>query len=412
MQPSGIHAFQLANGVALVVEPMADVQSAAVSILAPAGSIYEPPGCNGVAAVLAELLMRGAGRRNSRELTAALDMLGAHRSESVGWNFLTLSAALVADKLPAALRIYADVVLRPQLPEDEVEPARTGIEQDLLALEDEPQRKALLHLRRRTYDAPWGHPPEGSLSDLPHVTHPVLCAHYRRCFRPNGTIVAVAGNVDPARIASLLDELLSGWPASPPPSIERGPRGPQFDHLPDDSSQTQIAIAFPAVPYAHPDYYAAWAVAGVLGGGSSSRLFTEVRERRGLCYSVYATLNTLLTEARLLVYAGTTAERAQETLDVILAELRRLPAGIRQDELERCKARAKSELVMQQESTSSRAGAIARDWFHLGRVVTLDEIHARIDALTVERLADYLAAHPPAELTILTMGQQPLQVSD
>ncbi|MFO1094262.1 MAG: insulinase family protein [Planctomycetaceae bacterium] len=166
--------------------------------------------------------------------------------------------------------------------------------------------------------------------------------------------------------------------------------------------------AAPAVPYADPDYYAAWAVAGVLGGGSSARLFTEVRERRGLCYSVYATHNTLLTEGRLLIYAGTTAERAQETLDVILHELRRLPEGIGDDELERCKARAKSALVMQQESTSARAGAIARDWFHLGRIVTLEEIHARINELTVERLLDYLHAHPPSDPTILTMGREPL----
>jgi predicted Zn-dependent peptidase len=408
MVQSGIRATELTNGVVLVVEPMEDVQSAALALLVPAGSIYEPAGCNGTAAVLSELLMRGAGDRDSRALTTALDTLGVQRSESVGWNFLTLSAALVSDNLPAVLRIYADVVLRSHLPESEVEPSRTGIEQDLLALEDEPQRKALLELRRRCYDAPWGLPPEGTLTDLPRVSHGVLQAHYRHCFRPNGTIMAVAGNVDPDAIRAQIEELFTEWPTSPAPPNWRAPRGPRIDHVDDDSSQTQIGIAFPAVPYSHPDYYAAWAVAGVLGGGSSSRLFTEVRERRGLCYSVYASHNTLLTEGRLLVYAGTTAERAQETLDVLLSELQRLPQGIGDDELDRCKARAKSALVMQQESTSSRAGAIARDWFHLGRVVTLDEIHARIDDLTVRRMLDYLAEHPPCDLTILTMGRERL----
>lgn len=408
MESGGIQVSELANGAVLIVEPMGDVQSAAVSILTPAGSIYEPPGCNGAAAVLAEMLLRGAGERDSRALAGALDTLGVQRSESVGWNFLTLSAALVADKLDAALRIYADVVLRPHLPASEVEPARAGIEQDLRAMEDEPQRKALTELRRRCYDAPWGLPPEGTLTDLPRVTHAVLREHFRCCFRPNGTIVAIAGNVDPAAVQRLVEELLADWPAGTAPAVERVPHGASMDHLPDDSAQTQIGIALPAVPYADPDYYAAWAVAGVLGGGSSARLFTEVRERRGLCYSVYATHNTLLTEGRLLIYAGTTAERAQETLDVILHELRRLPEGIGDDELERCKARAKSALVMQQESTSARAGAIARDWFHLGRIVTLEEIHARINELTVERLLDYLHAHPPSDPTILTMGREPL----
>jgi predicted Zn-dependent peptidase len=388
---------------------MPDVQSAAMALLVPAGSIYEPANHNGTAAVLSELVMRGAGDRDSRALTAALDTLGAQRSESVGWNFLTLSAALLADNLPAALRIYADVVLRPQLPSTEVEPARAGIEQDLLSIEDEPQRKALLELRRRCYDAPWGLPPEGNLHDLPKVTHAVLYEHFQRCFRPNGAQIAVAGNVEPDAVSRLVTELFADWTPGPAPRVERGPRGPQVDHLHDESSQTQIAIAFPAVPYSHPDYFAAWAVASVLGGGSSSRLFTEVRERRGLCYSVYATHNTLLTEGRLLVYAGTTAERAQETLDVTFSELKKLSAGIGNDELDRCKARAKSSLVMLQESTSSRAAAIARDWFHLGRVVTLNEIGERIDGLTVGRLMQYIEQHPLEEPTILTMGREPLR---
>lgn len=410
MDASGIRASGLPNGLVLVVEPMEHVQSAALALLVPAGSIYEAPGCNGSAAVLSEMLMRGAGGYDSRQLASALDNLGAQRSESVGWSFLSLSAALLADHLPAVLRIYADVVLRPHCAPADVEPARAGIEQELLAMDDDPQRKAMIELRRRCYDTPWGLPTEGSLADLPRVTHAVVSDHYGRCFHPNGAIVSVAGNVVPEEVEQLASDLFGEWQPGIEPQVERGARGPQVDHVMDDSSQTQIGIAFPAVPYSHRDYYAAWAVASVLGGGSSSRLFTEVRENRGLCYSVYATHNTLLTEGRMLVYTGTTAERAQETLDVVLAELAKLSEGVGIDELERCKARAKSALVMQQESTSSRAGAIARDWFHLGRVVPLEEIRAQIDALTPQRLANYLEQHPVRDLTILTMGREPLKI--
>ena len=412
MEPTGIRATGLPNGLVLVVEPMSHVQSAAFALLVPAGSIYEPAGCNGTATVLAELLMRGAGERDTRELARALDNLGAQRSESVGWSFLTLSAALLADHLPEVLRIYGDVALRPHCSPADLEPARTGILQELLAIEDDPQRKAIIELRRRCYDAPWGFPTEGSLAEVPNVTHDVLTDHYARCFHPNGAILSVAGNVDPDAVEQLVEELFGEWKPGREPVVERGQRGPQVDHIKDDSAQTQIALAFPAVPYSDRDYYAAWAVAAVLGGGSSSRLFSEVRERRGLCYSVYATHNTLLTEGRILIAAGTTAERAQETLDVIRTELRGLSDGIGADELDRCKARAKSALVMQQESTSARAGAIARDWFHLGRVVPLSEIRAQIDALTPERLASYLERHPVRDLTILTMGQAPLEVAD
>ena len=164
------------------------------------------------------------------------------------------------------------------------------------------------------------------------------------------------------------------------------------------------------MPYRDPNYYASWAAVGVLSGGMSSRLFTEVRERRGLCYSVYATLSSLRDEARVLCYAGTTAERAQETLDVTLRELVRLEEGIETEELDRCKARAKSSLIMQQESTSSRSSSVARDWYHLGRVMTLDEIRSKIDALSVETVLRYVREHPARDVTVLTIGPQALEV--
>ncbi len=142
----------------------------------------------------------------------------------------------------------------------------------------------------------------------------------------------------------------------------------------------------------------------------SSRLFTEVREKRGLCYTVYASYHTLLDRASVLCYAGTTAERAQETLDVTLGELERLAKGIEANELARLKARVKSSLVMQQESSSSRSSSIARDWYHLGRVRTLEEIGELVDALTCNSINGYLAAHPPRDFTIVTLGPRPLEV--
>ena len=150
---------------------------------------------------------------------------------------------------------------------------------------------------------------------------------------------------------------------------------------------------------------------GVLSGGMSARLFTEVREKRGLCYSVNASLNSLLREGRVLCYAGTTVERAQETHDVTLGELVRLGDGIQSHELERCKARAKSSLIMQQESTMSRASSIARDWYFLNRVQTLDDIAREIDELTVASVLDYVHQHPARDFTVLTIGPNPLNVT-
>lgn len=163
------------------------------------------------------------------------------------------------------------------------------------------------------------------------------------------------------------------------------------------------------MPYRDPDYFQASGAVGVLSGGMSSRLFSEVREKRGLCYSVYASYHTLKDRAAVLCYAGTSADRAQESLDVTLGELTRLAEGIRPEELERLKARVKSNLIMQQESSSARSSAIARDWYHLGRVRTLDEVSSLVDGLSCQSINDYLAAHPPGDFTIITVGPQALE---
>jgi predicted Zn-dependent peptidase len=390
---------------------MADVQSAAFSLLVPAGSNYDPPGQAGAASILSDWIMRGAGSRDSRQLTNELDNLGLQRNEGVGNSHVSFTGATLAESLPQALRIYADIVQSPHLPVDQFEAARTGVEQSLRAIEDEPRQKVIIELRRRCYESPWGIPSEGTLEGVEKLTPEVVRNHFSRCSSPRDAILGIAGKVDVRKMIGLVEDLFGGWKAKPAPEVVTGPRGPARDHIPHDSTQTQIGIAYDSVAYRDPGYYAAWAAVSVLSGGMSSRLFTEVREKRGLCYSVFAMLNSLRDQGRILCYAGTTVERAQETLDVTLAELIRLGKGIGQDELDRCKARAKSSLIMQQESSSARASSIARDWYHLGRVETLDEVREKIEALTVDALLEHLAEHPAKDFTILTLGPRPLEVN-
>ena len=405
-----LHQFEFDNGLVLLVEEMPDVQSAALNLLVPAGSLYEEEGFNGTAAALCDLMTRGAGGRSSRELAGVLDHLGVQRDEQVGWNFLSFSAATLADLIVPTLEAYSDILLRPHLDETDFEPVMAGIEQGLVALEDDPQRKVLIELRKRCYDAPWNRPTDGSLPDLPAITIDKVRQLYARGFRPRSTIISLAGNVDARQIEQVVGRLFGAWPTVPEPEVLRVPVRATHEHISHPSTQTHIGIATRGVPYAHPDYYAAWAVVSVLSGGSSSRLFTEVRENRGLCYSIYATLHTLKTEGRVLAYAGTTVERAQETLDVTLQELRRISEGIAPDELERCKTRAKSALIMQQESTMSRASSLGRDWFYLSRLNTLADIRRQIDDLTVDSLLDYLRRFPMDEFLTLTVGPEPLVI--
>ena len=162
------------------------------------------------------------------------------------------------------------------------------------------------------------------------------------------------------------------------------------------------------MPITHPDYYAAIGAVNVLSGGMSARLFTEVREKRGLCYSVSASYSGFKDRASVICYAGTTNERAQETLDVTLGELKRLQDGIEAEEVERVQAGLKSSLIMQEESTSARAGTLASDWYYLRRVRTFDEIKSAIDGLTPKGIVEHVRRHPPKDFTIVTLGPKAL----
>ena len=406
-EPIFSHVFP--NGLVLVAEPMAWLESAAFRLLVPAGCVYDPPGQGGLAGFTCEMALRGAGSRDSHDFINDLDNLGVERSESVSDSHTGYGGATLADNLLPTLAIYADVVRQPHLPAEQLESGRQVMLQELRAIEDEPSHKVMLELRRRHYPDPWGRSAQGDLQAVEEISIDRIREHFHRTYRPNGTILGVAGRFEWKELKHTVGELLGDWqPGDDLPIVESG-GVLKSDHLQYDSNQTQIGISYPSVPYRDPDYFQAWGGVGVLSGGMSARLFTEVRERRGLCYSVYATYHTLLARGGVFCYAGTSADRAQETLDVTVAELIRLGRGVEENELGRLKARIKSALIMQQESSSARSGSIARDWFHLGRARTLEEINRIVDGLTGESINNYLAAHPPGDFTIVTLGPSELE---
>jgi predicted Zn-dependent peptidase len=391
---------------------MEHVRSAAINFLVPAGAGFDPVGQFGLANVMTDLITRGAGDRDSRQLSLAMDGLGLDSDESVGAVNMRFWASTLARNIPAALDIYSDIILRPRLPEDELEPVQELAIQDILSLEDSPQGKVMVELRRQFYPPPLGRDKRGLIDDIERLTIENVRAQYRRLFRPNGSILSVAGNIEWSSLKDQVERLFGGWTKGAACELVMEPHTPHSTHLHKDTQQTQIALAFGSVPVGHPDYYAARAMASVLSGGMSSRLFNEVREKRGLCYTVQASHETMKDRAAMIAYAGTRAARAQETLDVTLAELRGVMNGVTDDEVVRVKAGLKASLVMLEESTSGRAGALATDWYYLGRVRDFTEIQAAIDALTPATIVDYATRYPVKDVTLVTLGPQPLVLNE
>jgi predicted Zn-dependent peptidase len=408
--PQLIHTHQFANGLTLVAEPMPWLESAAFALLVPAGCSRDPEDRLGLGSVTCEMVERGSGSRDSRQFIEDLELLGVDSSSSVSNAHTSFSGAMPKENLLAALAIYADLVQRPHLPADQLEDSRQGCLQELRAIDDDLAQKLMIELRQQRYADPFGRASFGSVATLEKITLADVERHFSTYYRPGNAILSIAGNVDWHRLCNAVEQLFGGWrPGKLPSIVEVAPAG-KYRHIDHESSQTHIGLAYTSVPYPHPDYFLARGAVGVLSDGMSSRLFTEVREKRGLCYTVYASCHSLKDRGSVVCYAGTTTERAQETLDVMFAELQRLEQGIHPDELHRLQARIKSSLIMQQESSVARSGSIAADWYYLNRVRTLDELGAIIDGLTCERINAYLAANPPRDFCAATLGARPLEM--
>jgi predicted Zn-dependent peptidase len=405
-----IYTQTFPNGLTLLAERLPHVRSASFNFAIPAGCAYDPPARLGVANLLSELVMRGAGEHSSEELATSLDSLGLDRSETVSLYNTRFRGATIATNLIPALELYADVLLRPHLDAEELEPVRALALQDLRGLEDDPPSKVMLELYKRTYPPPLGNDHRGTEETLAAITIDDIHAHHKRTYGPQGAILAVAGDFqwDPLRAA--VGHLFGDWQGGHDRAIAVGQLPEKRAHITKEVAETQIALACDSVPLKHPDYYLALGAVNVLSGGMSSRLFTEIREKEGLCYSVSASYQMLPETARVLAYAGSVNDKAQRTLDLLLRELHHLRDGITQDEVDRVIVSLKTSQIMQQESTSSRATALSTDWFYLGRVRSFDEIRAGIESLTPEKIVGYCQRHPLCDFAIVTLGPRPLTI--
>jgi len=407
-EPIRTHTFD--SGLVLLAEPMPNVRSAAFCFAIPAGAAYSPRERQGLGYLTFEMMHRGAGDRDRRQFLLDLDNLGVQRRNRLGDAGAFLAGATIDESLPQALEIYVDMILRPMLLADQIEASRQNALQEIRAVEDDPSHKASEELGRLAFPFPWGEPTHGDIQGVSAIEIEDVRRFHGNMFRAEGSVLAVAGRFDWEELVGHVERLLGEWPAGQETGLTETQPERHYSHLDHDSHQTQIAIAYPTVPYMGEGYFEAWGASMVLGGGPSSRLFTEVRERRGLCYGVGTSYQTVWNYGGSACYAGTMAERAQETLDVMIDEIRRMPEGIDADELQRVKAGAKSSLVMQQESSISRARSLAGDWFMRGEISTIDWLIDQVDNLTAERITAHLRENPPRDFVFVTVGNEPLEV--
>jgi predicted Zn-dependent peptidase len=406
----------------LIVENIPGVKSASLAWWLPVGSATDPDGLEGRATMLAELLQRGSADRSSREMANALDSLGVLHSVEPGVQFVRISATFVGSRVGEVLPLLTDLALRPRFEADAIEPARALSQQALAGLADNPQQRAAEVLVARHAAQPLHKSTLGTEAGLAALTREDLVRGWTRHARPRGSILTLAGDVEINAVANRMEKLLGG--ATPwtglAPEITPGPapvRG-TYHHEPEDANQVQIYLAHEAPPESSPDARLERVVASVLSGGSSARLFSEVREKRALCYSVYSSYASDRHFGRVVGYVGTTPDKAQTALDVMVEQLRRVDstgapsilAPVTADEFDRARIGYKSRLVASGESSGARAAALASDWHRLGRARTLTELASEMENLSLKDVNDYLARRAMGPLTVVTLGPRELSL--
>ncbi len=398
----------LSNGLVLLGERIEGVRSAAVGFFVGAGSSYDPDDRNGLAHFTEAMLLEGTTSRSSRQISEQLDSLGVRYSTSVDAEVIALSGVMVGTKLESALEILTDVLLHPSFPEQELEQTRSSILQELRHEEDEPMVQVRNVLRKVYYDGhPYSKRPNGEPDAVQGLRRDELVEHHEHYFSPANAVCAVAGDFDWDAFRRLIERYLGSWRGEAR-APEIGPPSPTAQiHV--ESRQTQqehIAAASPSVPYGHPDYYAAVVASDVLGGGMSSRLFEEVREKRGLAYQVGAAYAPGRHLGSWRVYAGTTPEKAPQTYSVLMQELGRIDSeGISEEEFERFRGLARSHILMSGESTGARLRSLLTSWWYERRIRSLAEVRERLDALTQDQVNALLKQWPMSgQLVVCALG--------
>ena len=388
----------LSCGLDLLTERNESQRSASVCWLVPGGFAYDPLGDgDGWASMISEYLLRGAGGLDSRQFSDAMDRLGGRRSITSDTYFMRVSLTLAGEQLAEGLALLVSLIRDTHFEPDAFAAVQSLCLQELQGLEDDPSQLSVIRLDEIRLPPPFHRHGLGVESHLRQATTESLSEHFRSLALPGGSILAVSGDVDHEAVRDQLESLLEGW-SGQTPIIEASaePVGGQIN-VERPTSQSHLAMGLTAPVASDDDAMPFQAAAVILGGGASSRLFTEVRERRGLAYSIGGRYEAGRSLGNFSVIAGTTPQRIQETIDAINTVLVKFAEGVSDEEVTRVRTQLRSSALMQMEHGPARARRLALDTFRLGHPRSVQQMLAEFEALDTPRIRDVVARRMGSE---------------
>ena len=399
----------LPNGLVVLTETMSHVRSVSVGVWIRNGSRLEVAEENGLAHFMEHMVFKGTERRSAEEIAREMDSIGGMLDAFTSKEQICFNAKVLDDNLSIAFDIIADLVLRPKFDSEDVKKERQVVLEEIKMDLDNPEY--LLHeifTRGFWPEHPLGRPILGTPETVRKFSRDALRKRFRHWFAPDRLVLSAAGNVTHERVLELVEREFGSLQAAGEREGVAAPSANAPIHLEPkrDLEQVHVCLGVPSVPLAHEKRFGVAVMNNLLGGGMSSRLFQNIREKLGLAYAVFSELTPYSDAGMMTVYAGTARETVGQVIDLVVKEFRQLKeTPVSEEELRRAKNHLKGSLMLSLESTSARMSNLARQELYFGRFYSLDEILSGIESVTREEVQSLAKEFfRPEQIAVTVLG--------
>ena len=395
----------LLNGLPVVMESIKNMRSVVIGIWVKVGSRNEPPEKNGISHFLEHMFFKGTKKRSAKDIAFEIDSLGGELNAFTSRENTTFYVKVLDEYLEKGVELLSDVFLHSTFPEEDMEKERKIIKEEIKMIEDTPDD----YIHDLSNQTIWGHsglgqPVLGRRETIRSFTKDDLLSHIRKYYGTKDIVVSCAGNFEPEHLLSMLNKNLGNLRRGSEP--ERG-APPDFksrvEVFSKQLSEAHICLGVKGLSQTSEERYGLFILNSILGAGVSSRLFQEIREKRGLAYSIYSFIALYFDAGVWGVYAGVSRKKVREVLELILKEMYSLKDTLDDIELNRAKSQMKGNIVLGLESTISRMNSIARQEIYHGRYYSPEEIMKEIDSVTLNSIKDLVERLVKKELFSLTV---------
>lgn len=384
-----IQMTTLPNGLRVITDTVKEVDSVALGVWVDVGTRHEDMKDNGVAHMVEHMMFKGTPTRTTTQIVEQLEDVGGNVNAYTGREITAYHVHLLKEDMPLALDIMSDIMQHTNMPPEEIERERGVIIQEIGMNNDAPDDLVFDYYQEVAYPGQTlGAPILGNPDIISGMKRDVMMDYVRRFYTPGRLVVSAAGHVDHQdfvnRVGDLFSELPPDTPHQAKPAGYKGGEHREEKEL----EQAHLLLGFQGIPRGDDNIFAAVALSTIMGGGMSSRLFQEIREKRGLVYSIFAFHTSYQDDGQFAVYAGTGPEHLPELVPVVCDEILKFAGTVTEKELARAKAQMKANLVMGRESMMGRANQQAKNLIYSGKTLDIQEKIRKIDALTLKDISD------------------------